>query len=131
MGQMLNPKHTVLVLSSLCLIAIAYPFHVTSAVEQSMEVPQNTGKTGVTDLPSSWHLRSGSGWTPANLTSDESVALKALCRLAVGANGGVWQSERLNAAISVLAFGADPPDNLQATVYKTCLMAGNIDRRRR
>ena len=96
-----------------------------------MDVSQNIGKTGVTDLPSSWHLRNGSGWTPGDLTSDESVALKTLCRLAVGANGGVWQSERLNAAISVLAFGADPPDNLQATVYKTCMMAGGMDTRLR
>lgn len=119
----------MLALSAMGLITIANPFHAASAGHPNMDVSQNIGKTGVTDLPSSWQLRNGSGWTPGNLTSDESVALKTLCRLAVGANGGVWQSERLNAAISVLAFGADPPDNLQATVYKTCMMAGGMDRR--
>lgn len=82
---------------------------------------------GIIDLPSSWMLRPSSNWFPSNLTIDEAVILKVLCRMALNANGGVWRSARANAAISVLSFGAEPPDNLQATVYKTCMMAGGMD----
>lgn len=98
----------------------------------SLAIPVEPGLAGgVIDYDSTWKLASNSGWTPANLTTDEAAVLKTLCRLAIGANGGTWQSERINSAISVLAFGADPPDNLYATVYKTCMMAGGMDMRRR
>ena len=125
----MKPKLVTIALSSLGLLLITIPFNVVLAGNRQLEVIKNLGESGVIDLPSSGQLRKDSGWTPANLTSDETVALMTLCRLAVGANGGAWQSERMNAAISVLAFGADPPDNLQATVYKTCMMAGDMDRR--
>lgn len=86
---------------------------------------------GIINYPSNWKLAPSNGWTPANLTTDETSALKTLCRLALNANGGVWSSDRLNAAIAILAFGSDQPDHLQATVYKVCNYAGGMGRKRR
>ena len=131
MATAISAKLAGIALSSLGLLAIANPFKAGLAGTLQLEDTNNIVRSGIIDLPSTWYLRKGSGWVPANLTTDESVVLMTLCRLAVGANGGVWSSERLNAAISVLAFGGDPPDNLQATVYKTCMMAGDMDRRTR
>jgi hypothetical protein len=125
------PKLAAIALSSLGLLVIANPFKAGLAGTPQLEAGNNIDKSGIIDFASSWQLRKGSGWIPANLTKDERVVVMALCRLAVGANGGIWSSERINAAISVLAFGGDPPDNLQATVYKTCMMAGDMDRTKR
>lgn len=127
----MTPKLSAIALTSLGLLVIANPFKAVLAGNPQLEATNNIGKSGIIDFASSWQLRNGSGWIPANLTTDETVVLMTLCRLAVGANGGVWSSERINAAISVLAFGANPPDNLQATVYKTCIMAGDMDKGRR
>jgi len=127
----MSPKLAAIALSSLGLLVIAIPFKAGLAGNPQLEATKNIGKGGIIDFASSWQLRKDSGWIPGNLNTDETVVLMTLCRLAIGANGGVWRSERINAAISVLAFGADPPDNLQATVYKTCMMAGDMDRRRR
>jgi hypothetical protein len=127
----MSTKRAAIALSSLGLLFIVIPLKAALAGNPQLEATKTIGKRGIIDFASSWKLREDSGWTPANLTTDEAVVLKTLCRLAIGANSGVWQSERINAAISVLAFGADPPDNLQATVYKTCMMAGDMDRRRR
>ena len=128
MTTAMSAKFAAIVLSSLGLLVVANPFTAGLAGTPKLEAANNIGKNGIVDFASSWQLRKGSGWIPANLTKDESVVLMTLCRLAVGANGGIWNSERINAAISVLAFGDDPPDNLQATVYKTCMMAGAMDR---
>lgn len=124
-------KLVTIALSSLGLLAIVIPFSAALEGDPQSEAANNIGKRGVIDYASSWKLRKESGWTTANLTKDESVVLMSLCRLAIGANGGPWQSVRINAAISVLAFGDDPPDNLQASVYKTCMMAGGMERRSR
>lgn len=131
MKSTMPAKFVTIVFSSLGLLAIVIPFKTGLAGNPQLEVDNNIGKRGVIDYTSSWKLRKESGWTPANLTKDESVVLMSLCRSATGANGGFWQSERISAAISVLAFGDDPPDNLQATVYKACMMAGRMDRGRR
>jgi hypothetical protein len=128
MTTAVSSKLAKIVLLSLGLLVIANPVPGRLAGTPQLEATDNIGTSGIIDFASSWQLRKGSGWTPANLTKDESVVLMALCRIAVGANGGIWNSERINAAISVLAFGGDPPDNLQATVYKTCMMAGAMDR---
>jgi hypothetical protein len=111
----------------LCVLAplATWPPGLAGGASGHASSPQSKG--GIQDGPSSWELRKESGWSPANLTLDEVVALKFLCRLALQTKGGAWRSERINAAISVLVFGADPPDNLQSTVYKTCRMAGSSD----
>jgi hypothetical protein len=89
---------------------------------------KDLGERGVVEQPSNWRLRRDNLWTPGNLTVDEHVALKVLCRLGVTANSSTrkWESVRLNAAIAVLAFGASQPNNLLATVYKTCMVAGGM-----
>ena len=127
----MSPKFAAIALSSLGSLIIANPFKAGQASTPQLEADKNIVKSGIINFASSWELRKGSGWIPANLTTDESVVLMTLCRLAVGANGGVWSSERINAALSVLAFGGDPPDSLQATVYKTCMMAGDMGERKR
>jgi hypothetical protein len=101
------------------------------ASNPQLEPANNIDKSGIIDFASSWQLRKCSGWIPANLPKDESVVLMALCRLAVGANGGIWSSERINTTTSVLACGGDPPDNLQATVYRICMIAGDMNRPKR
>ena len=54
------------------------------------------------------------------LTPDEEAALRQLCKAGLNANGGIWSSEAINAAIATLAFGSNWPDGAQATAYKTC-----------
>lgn len=54
------------------------------------------------------------------LTPDEEAALRQLCKVGLNANGGIWSSEPINAAIATLAFGRNWPDGAQATAYKTC-----------
>jgi len=61
------------------------------------------------------------------LTGDEETALRALCRAGLKANGGIWASERINAASATLAFGRDWPDDAQATAYKTCNTRGYLN----
>jgi hypothetical protein len=41
------------------------------------------------------------------LTPDEEAALRQLCKAGLHANGGIWSSERINAAIATLAFGKE------------------------
>jgi hypothetical protein len=66
--------------------------------------------------------------SPANaLTRDEEAALRSLCRAGLHANGGIWSSERINAAIATLAFGKEWPDGAQATAYKTCNARGYLN----
>ena len=127
----MTPKLTAMALSTLSMFIILTPFKSGLAGNQGLVASNSVGKNGIINRASSWQLRKGSGWIPANLTQDESVVLMTLCRLAIGANGGIWRSERINAAIAVLAFGGDSPDNLQATVYKTCMMAGDMGSSRR
>jgi hypothetical protein len=67
-------------------------------------------------------------WTPAMLTSDELLALRSLCHIGLRANGGIWSSARINAAIATLAFGAEQPDGAQAVAYKVCNAAGGLGR---
>lgn len=112
-------------------VSMHFPVNALPEVARQKESGDNIGEMGIIDFTSTWSLRHSSGWTPSNLTEDEGVILKALCRMAITANGGVWGSVRVNAAISVLSFGADPPDYLQSTVYKTCMMAGGMDQRDR
>jgi hypothetical protein len=118
------PALVSLVILGFIAVAAAYLTGLAGGASSKAFHPQAKG--GVQDGHSSWELRKGSGWSPANLTLDEAVALKLLCRLAMYTKGGAWHSERINAAISVLAFGADPPDNLQATVYKSCMSATGL-----
>ena len=61
------------------------------------------------------------------LTANEEAALKALCKAGLKANGGIWASERINAAIATLAFGRNWPDDAQATAYKTCTTRGYVN----
>lgn len=67
-------------------------------------------------LPSHAHAQ----WRPANLSSDEELALRGLCHIGLHANNGNWSSARINAAISMLAFGSKKTDSPQATAYKIC-----------
>jgi hypothetical protein len=85
------------------------------------------GNQGISGASPPRRLRESSRWKPSNLTTDEHVVLMTLCRLAIEANGGLWQSARINAAITLLAFGYEPPDNLQANAYKICMTAGRMD----
>jgi len=127
----MTPKLAAMTLSTFSMFIIFTLFKSSLAGNHQLVASNNVGKSGIINRASSWQLRKGSGWIPANLTQDESVVLMTLCRLAIGANGGIWRSERINAAIAVLAFGGDPPDSLEATVYKTCMMAGDMGRSRR
>ncbi len=68
------------------------------------------------------------GETARALTNDEEAALRALCTAGLKANGGIWSSERINAAIATLAFGRDWPDDAQATAYKTCNARGYLNK---
>jgi hypothetical protein len=68
-------------------------------------------------------------WTPRGLTTAELHALRALCLSGLNANG-IWGSDRINIAITYLAFGSDWPDNPSATAYKVCSYAGSIHPRR-
>lgn len=70
----------------------------------------------------------GLGIAPVNaLTRDEEAALRALCRAGLHANGGIWSSARINAAIATLAFGSEWPDGAQETAYKTCNARGYLN----
>ena len=53
----------------------------------------------------------------------EETALKALCPLALRANGP-FGNPGINAAISSIAFGKNWPDNDAATAYKVCNFRG-------
>ncbi len=61
------------------------------------------------------------------LTPDEEAALSQLCKAGLNANGGIWSSEPINAAIATLAFGKTWPDGAQATAYKTCNARGYLN----
>lgn len=126
MKPMIRSQSAFLPLVLLCSIVLAAACLPGLADGASGKAFSPLTKSGIQDGPSSWKLRRESGWSPSNLTTDEAVALKFLCRLAIRSSGGAWNSERINAAISVLAFGGDPPDSLQATVYKTCMTAGGM-----
>ena len=54
------------------------------------------------------------------LTDAEQEALKALCKIGLNADGGIWKNEDINAAIASIAWGTNWPDGAQATAYKTC-----------
>lgn len=86
------------------------PRRVTHAAAEKL------GQRGVDDHKDegspSWHLLKKSGWESKNMPTDENVAILSLSRLPIRANNGVWSSARLNAAMSVLASGADPPYHL-------------------
>lgn len=64
-------------------------------------------------------------WSPATLTTAELHALRSLCLIGLRANGA-WGSERINIAITYLAFGSQWPDKPSATAYKVCSHAGSI-----
>lgn len=61
------------------------------------------------------------------LTLDEEAALRQLCKAGLNANGGIWSSHPINAAIATLAFGKNWPDDAQATAYKTCKARGYLN----
>ena len=54
------------------------------------------------------------------LTDSEQEALKALCKIGLNADGGIWDNEDINAAIASIKFGTNFPDRPQTTAYKTC-----------
>ena len=61
------------------------------------------------------------------LTKSEQEALKALCKIGLNADSGIWKNEDINAAISSIKFGTNWPDRTQATAYKTCNWGGYLD----
>ena len=61
------------------------------------------------------------------LTDSEQESLKALCKIGLNADGGIWKNEDINAAISSIKFGTNWPDRPQATAYKTCNKGGYLD----
>ena len=61
------------------------------------------------------------------LTDSEQKALKALCKIGLNADGGIWKNEDINAAISSIKFGTNWPDRPQATAYKTCNREGYLE----
>ena len=61
------------------------------------------------------------------LTDSEQEALKALCKIGLNADGGIWDNEDINAAIASIKFGTNWPDKPQASAYKTCNKGGYLD----
>ena len=61
------------------------------------------------------------------LTNAEQAALKALCKIGLNADGGIWSNDDINAAIASIKFGEHWPDLGQATAYKTCNWGGYLD----
>ena len=61
------------------------------------------------------------------LNDSEQEALKALCKIGLNADGGIWDNEDINAAIASIKFGTNWPDRPQATAYKTCNKGGYLD----
>ena len=61
------------------------------------------------------------------LTKSEQEALKALCKIGLNADGGIWSNDDINAAIASIKFGEHWPDYASATAYKTCNWGGYLD----
>ena len=61
------------------------------------------------------------------LTDSEKVALKALCKIGLNADGGIWSNDDINAAIASIKFGEHWPDYASPTAYKTCNWGGYLD----
>ena len=61
------------------------------------------------------------------LTDSEQKALKALCKIGLNADGGIWKNEDINAAIATIKFGTNWPDRASATAYKACNWGGYLD----
>ena len=61
------------------------------------------------------------------LTNSESEALSSLCKIGLNAEGGIWDNEDINAAISSIKWGRHWGDTAQATEYKTCNYGGYLD----
>ena len=61
------------------------------------------------------------------LTESEDKALSALCKIGLNADGGIWKTRDINAAIATIKWGNNYPDNIQATAYKTCNSGGYLD----
>jgi len=111
----------------LLVLALIVPGTAGQADSNQRDGEARIGHQGPSGASPPGRLPESSRWKPSNLTTDEHVVLMTLCRLAIGANGGLWQSDRINAAITVLAFGYEPPDSLQASAYKICMTAGRMD----
>ena len=62
-----------------------------------------------------------------NLTDSEKKALEALCKIGLNAEGGIWDNEDINAAISSIKWGRHWGDTAQASAYKTCNYGGYLD----
>ena len=60
------------------------------------------------------------------ITYSEKEALKALCKIGLNADGGIWSNDDINAAISSIRFGENWPDNASSTAYKTCNWGGYL-----
>jgi len=106
------------------LPGIAQPAHIRTV---SSACPTPSTNSLNSESGSSWELKPSAKWMPCNLKKDEQVILEVLCRLTFQSYG--WSSARLNAAISVMSWGSDPPDSIEATVYKTCNYAGGLSNR--
>ena len=61
------------------------------------------------------------------LTNSEQEALKALCKIGLNADGGIWDNDDINAAIASIKWGRNWVDTAQATAYKTCNYGGYLD----
>ncbi len=61
------------------------------------------------------------------LTDAEQEALRALCKIGLNADGGIWKNEDINAAIATIKFGTNWPDRASATAYKACNWGGYLD----
>ena len=61
------------------------------------------------------------------ITDSEKEALKALCKIGLDADGGIWSNDDINAAISSIRFGENWPDDASATAYKTCNWGGYLE----
>ena len=61
------------------------------------------------------------------LTDAEDKALSALCKIGLNAEGGSWDNDDINAAISSIKWGRHWGDTAQATAYKTCNYGGYLD----
>ena len=90
--------------------------------------------TTVNALPTykQWGVKTNSGGRHIRgerkkLTDSEQESLKALCKIGLNADGGIWKNEDINAAISSIKFGTNWPDRPQATAYKTCNKGGYLD----
>ena len=60
------------------------------------------------------------------LTDSEDKALSALCKIGLNAEGGIWDNDDINAAISSIKWGRHWDDTAQATAYKTCNYGGYL-----